>query len=88
MDQPHHKGVYFHQGQRAKDKSTPFGDSNPPPDVWEAAKRIRDWKGDEEDDLVVFGFMRYHGPRERGSGWVGEWRIKWAREEGVKVERK
>lgn len=37
---------------------------------------IRDWEGDERDDLVVLGFLRYHGPRDEGCGWVGKWRIE------------
>lgn len=59
---------------------TPFGDSNPPPWIWVAAGLIREWEGDEGDDLVVLAFLRYHGPGDGGCGWVGGWRVKWPRE--------
>ncbi len=55
---PHNQGRYLHEGELCWDIDSPFGRSNPPPDIWEAEARMQGGKNTGEDLEIVEAFMK------------------------------
>ena len=64
----HHQGLYLHNGERPWINGTIFGDSNPPPHVWESWMKVqaRERSSTVEDDWNIFGFLRWHVDDPKG----------------------
>lgn len=58
----HYRGRYLHNGERPRMKGTDFGESNPPPFVWESWMKIQAGGRNStvEDDWNYLGFLRWH----------------------------
>lgn len=59
---PHKQGVYKHQNKPPHKYDFLLGESNPPPDVWEALAKMGDSTATEEDDSAIKCFLKYHVP--------------------------
>lgn len=57
---PHKQGRYLHQGELCWMIDSPFGSSNPPPDIWEAEARMQGGKNTFEDLEIVEAFLKFH----------------------------
>lgn len=58
----HRQGKYRFEGKPPLTRETEFGESNPPPYVWESLRKIQtmDRRSTIEDDISVLGFSRMH----------------------------
>ena len=60
IKEPHHEGIYRHNGEISKIECGIFGMSNPPPHVWEAMYRISEGSGTLEECEWFLEFQRLH----------------------------
>ncbi len=57
---PHNQGRYLHEGELGWEIESPFGSSNPTPEIWEAKARIQSGKCTDEDLELVDAFLKLH----------------------------
>ena len=56
----HSQGRYLHEGQMIWEMSSPFGSSNPAPEIWDAEARIKGGNHTEADQKLVKAFIELH----------------------------
>ena len=61
IKEPHHEGIYRHNGEDSSYESSIFKFSNPPPHIWEAMYRIGEGDGSREECDWLLVFLRLHG---------------------------
>ena len=57
---PHNQGRYLHGGELSWEADSPFGSSNPTPEIWTAKSRIQSGKSTDKDQELVETFMKLH----------------------------
>ncbi|KAL9011275.1 MAG: hypothetical protein Q9173_003866 [Seirophora scorigena] len=57
----HLEGIYVHNDNPRREHSGVFGESNPPPFIYQAIQRGCQWTGTQDDADLVPRFIAYHG---------------------------
>lgn len=57
----HLEGIYVHNDDPRRDHFGVFGESNPPPFIYQAVQRACQWIGTQDDADLISRFIAYHG---------------------------